>query len=141
MSLKSAIRTAALAYPGLTALLGTSPFPWWDTRKPQGSPIPCVTVQIISGGPTYTVAGRLPTGWSRVQFTIWGSGSDSSNALAVETQLLAFFDQLNLIGISDLAQYPANVKLQLDAMDPQTVPPTFQRIVDAEIFSNSKITG
>ena len=141
MSLKSSIRSAAASFPGLTTLLGTSPFRWYDERRLQGSVLPAVAVQIISGSPTYTVAGRLPTGWTRVQFTISGSGADSSNAMLVETQLLLFFDQLNLIGISGLTQYPAFVLLQKDAMEPQTEPPIFQRIVDANIFSNSKITG
>ncbi len=141
MSLKSAIRSAAAAYPGLTALLGTSPFRWYDIRRIQGSVLPAVAVQIISGGPTYTVAGMLPTGWTRVQFTISGSGSDSSNAMLVETQLILFLNQMNLIGISGLTQYPALVLLQRDGMEVQTEPPIFQRIVDARIFSNSKVTG
>lgn len=141
MSLKSAIRTAALAYPGLTNLLGTSPFRWYDTRRIQGSVLPAVAVQVISGSPTFVFTGMLPTGWSRVQFTISGSGADSSNALAVETQLILFLNQLNLIGINGLVQYPALVLLQRDAMEAQIEPPIYQRIVDAKIFSNSKITG
>ncbi len=140
-SLKANIRTAAAAYSGLTSLLGTTPstFRWFDERKPQGAGIPCVVVTIVSGSPTYVVTGRLPTGWSRVSFTIWGSTPGSSNASAVESQLLSFLDQLNLIGIPGLCQYPSNVVLQRDAMYTQSEPPIYQRIVDAMVFNNDSL--
>lgn len=139
-SLKANIRTAAASYSPLTSLLGTSPLRWWDERKPQGSGLPCVVVTIVSGSPTYVATGRLHTGWTRVQFTIWGDSAGSSTAMNVETQLLAFLDQLNLLGISGLAQYPNNVVLQRDWMYAQTEPPLAGRIVDAMMFSNDTIT-
>ena len=138
-SLKARIRTAAAAYPGLAALLGTAPFRWYDNTLIQGSALPAVVVQVISGSPTYVVTGRLHTGWSRIQFSIWGSGSNSSNATDVETQLLAFLDQLNLIGIPGLAQYPCQVVLQRDLLYPKTQPPLFLRQLDAMIFSNDSL--
>lgn len=138
-SVKQRIRTAASAYSGLTALLGTAPFRWYDLQLAQGSAKPAVVVQQISGSPTYVVGGRLNTGWGRWQFTIWGSGTDSSNALAVEAQLLDFLDQLNLIGITGLTQYPCLVVGQRDAMFPGTQPPSYQRLVDAMIFSNDSL--
>lgn len=138
-SLKANIRTAAAAFSGLTSLLGTSPFRWYDERLLQGSGLPAVVVTIISGSPTYVVTGRLATGWSRVSFTIWGSTPGSSNASLVESQLLLFLDQINLIGIPGLVQYPSNVVMQRDAMYAQCDPPIYQRIIDAQIFNNDSL--
>lgn len=138
-SLKANIRTAAASFSGLSSLLGTSPFRWFDIRKPQNAGLPCVVVTIISGSPTYVVTGRLATGWSRVSFTIWGSTPGSSNASIVETQLLSFLDQLNLIGIPGLVQYPSNVVMQRDAMYAQCDPPIYLRIVDCLIFNNDSL--
>lgn len=134
--LKTKIRTAASANVGLSAALGTSPFRWFDERKPQNAGLPCVVVTIVGKSPTYVITGRLRTGWSRVSFVIWGSTPGSSNAYAVENALLTFLDQLNLIGISGLQQYPCNVVMQRDSLYTQSEPPIYQRIVDAQIFSN-----
>ena len=136
-SLKANLRAQAALFPGLTALLGTAPLRWYDERLNQGSALPAVVVTVVSDPPTYVATGRLRTGWSRVQFLIWGATPGSDSAFAVETQLLLFFDQLNLIGIPGLTQYPNYVVLRRDSMYPQTDPPIYQRIVDAMMFSNS----
>ncbi len=138
-ALKARIRTAAASYSGLTSLLGTSPFRWFDETKPQSAGLPCVVVTVVSGAPTYVATGRLRTGFTRVQFLIWGATPGSGSAYAVEQQLLAFLDQLNLIGINGLVQYPNPVVLQRDSLYVQSDPPIYQRIVDASMFVNDSL--
>lgn len=138
MSLKSDLYTAAKSFTGLTALIGTNPTRWYDMRLLQGSALPAVVVQVIAGVPVYATTGRFHTQWTRVQFTIWGATPGSDSAAAVETQLLLFLDQLNLLNIPGLAQYPTQVVLQRDAMQTQIEPPIYQRIIDARIFANDK---
>jgi hypothetical protein len=131
------LRTAAASFAGLTALLGTSPFRWWDTQLVQGSALPAVVTQLVAGSKTYTFAGRLPTGFSRVQFTIWADNPVS--AANVEAQLTAFLDQFAGNGISGLVQYPNSIVMQRQSVFQETQPPKYQRITDAQIFSNDLI--
>jgi hypothetical protein len=70
---------------------------------------------------------------------IWGDSAGSATATTVEAQLLLFLDQLNLIGIAGLAQYPSQVVLQKDWLYIQTEPPIGGRIVDAMIFNNESL--
>jgi len=106
----------------------------YDEQLAQGSTLPAVVVQIISESPTYVTTGRLHTGWSRIQFTIWGSRFQFFERDGRRNQLLAFLDQLNLIGIPGLAQYPCQVSCNGMHFYPKTQPPIFQRLVDAAIF-------
>ena len=136
------MRTDAAAYPALQALLGTTPFRWFADQLPQGTAFPAVVVTDISGSPTYVVTGRLHTGWSRMQFLIWG-GQKATGATArtnVEAALLSFLDQWEGgIGIPNLSQYPNLVVLQRNSVYTQTDGPIYQKIVDAMIFSNSSL--
>jgi hypothetical protein len=133
-TLETKLRTAALLYPPLTALLGTSPFRWYDAQLREGSLFPAVTVLTISGAATYAFTGRLPTWWSRVQFTIWDT--DPERGRSVEVALMNFVDQLNVIGIPGLAQYPCGVVLRRTGFFPEPSPPQYLRYIDTNIFSN-----
>lgn len=136
-TLELKLRTAASAYAPLNSLLGTSPFRWFEIQLPAGTLLPAVTVQMTSGSPTYVNTGRLATGFSRMQFTIWDLSAEG--ARAVENALLRFLDQFNAIGISGLVHYPNQVVLQRQGYYPTPAPPQFQRINDAMIFDNANL--
>lgn len=140
-TLEARIRAAAIADATLLSYLGdgNSPpyFRWFDTQLPEGSAYPSLVVQLIGGSETYVSTGRLPTGFSRMQFTIWDT--DPEEGRAIEAALLSFLDSLNLVGITGLPQYPNYVVLKRQGMEPQSEPPLFQRIVDAMIFSDSSV--
>lgn len=136
------IRAAAIATPSLTAILGTSPFRWWSIQLGQGSALPAVVTQVVSGGPSYGVAGRFQCSSSRVQFTLWGAANTASavaTLAALEQALIAFLDTLNLIGISGLVQYPNQVVMQRDAFYAATQPGNPQKLIDAMVFSNDTL--
>lgn len=136
-TLEARLLTAAAANAGLAALLGSSPFRWYDTRLAQGTAYPAVTVQLVSGNKTYAFEGRLSTGWSRYQFTIWDT--DPERARSVESALVTFLDTFNGPGTAGLQQYPNYVVLQRQGMFAEIEPPVFQRINDAMIFSNDTL--
>src|SRR5665213_1969931 len=123
MTLEAKIRSAALAYTPLSSLLGTSPFRFYDTQLVQGTLFPAIAFQEVGGSPTYAFTGRLPTGYSRYQFTIWDT--DAERGRAVEAALLSFFDQLNLQGIPGLSLYPCRVVSQKAGMFTDPQPPQF----------------
>lgn len=99
--------------------------------------MPAVAVQQVGGSPTYALAGRLPTGFTRVQFTVWDT--DPERGRAVESAILSFLDQLNLIGIPGLAQYPCMVVSQREGMFTTPQPPGHLVYLDAQIFSNDNL--
>lgn len=135
-TLKSRLRTAAAANAGLTALLGT-PLRMYDTQLLQGTAFPAATYQQISNPRVYVTAGRLRTSWVRMQFNIYGSGSDSSNADSVQRALEAFLGTWSGgNGIPGLVAYPNYVEGDRDFGIAQTQPLTFMRIVDVMIFNN-----
>lgn len=139
-SLKARLWAGAAAFPALAALLATgSPayFRWYDTQLPQASQFPAIVVQQISNPRTYGVAGRLPTGFTRMQFTVYGLGNDSQSADAVVTALTAFLDQWDGgSGISGNSQYSNLIVGDRDFGIANTQPLTYMRIVDAQIFSS-----
>lgn len=136
-SLKAKLRANASSYSPLTALLGTSPFRWYDTQLVQGSAFPAVVVFIVSNPPSYVLTNRMTTSWARVQFTVWDN--DPESAGLVVAALTNFFDQLNLIGVPNLTQYPNLIIADRDFLYPQTQPPRYQRILDVRIFSNESL--
>lgn len=141
-SLKARLYAAALVDAGLLALLASgSPavLRWYDQQLPQGATFPAMVVQQISNPRTYVTTGRMPTGFSRMQFRIFGTGNDSQNASAVVAALANFLDGFNGSGIAGLAQYSNIIVADRDAGLANTQPLTFQRIVDAMIFSNDNL--
>lgn len=134
-TLEAKLRTAALADSALTALLGTSPFRWYDTQLDETVNVfPAVVVQLISAPDMYALNRRMPGYFSRMQFTIWGTSGE--NARAVETELVCFLNQFNAVGVAGLQQYPNTVLNRRTSMYVQTQPAKWQRIVDVSIFNN-----
>ncbi len=140
-SLLDRIRSAAIATPALTALLGTNPFRWYPIQKEQGCAFPCVVAQVVSGNKTYSVNARLVTGNSRVQFTVWSvnTGSGFTTLTNVLAAMTTFFDTLNLTGIPGLTQYPNFIISDRDGFYAQTEPGNPQRLIDVMIFSNDTL--
>ncbi len=138
-TLKAKLYTAASAFPGLTALLGSPPS-WFDVQLPQQPnpppTFPAVVVFIVSQPRVYATTGRLSTYFSRVQFTVYGTGNDSQNADAVVEALLDFLKGFNAIGVSNLTAYPNTVVGDRDGGIAQTQPLTYQRFIDAMVFND-----
>src|ERR1017187_4341686 len=104
-SLKAKLFAQASVNAGLQALLGTSPFRWYDSQLNQSSVFPAVVVLIVSNPPEYVMGGRLSTSWARVQFTVYGTGSDSQNASAVVNALQDFLAVFNAYSSRSLPAY------------------------------------
>lgn len=123
---------AALANPGLQAVLGTSPFRWYSTQLTAGSAYPAIVAHQVSGAPLYTLPGRNPMGRYRVQFTIWeGYVPDTTNA--VLDALRSFMDSFSAI----TSGFPANVMVnQTDGLWAETQPGVFQTILDYFVWNN-----
>ncbi len=138
------IRTAAIATPSLTAILGTNPFRWYDPQLAQGSVFPAITAQVVSDPASYVFTGRLPTSWSRYQFTLSATNTTNSQTgipalVALEAAFLTFLDSLNLLGIPGLVQYPNLVVAARDGFKAGPQPGIKQRILDVMIFANSTL--
>lgn len=139
-SLEARLRTAAAAFPGLTALLGSSPFRWYDTQLAQDSAFPAITVLLVSDVLMYSLQGILQTSWSRVQFTIWDI--DPESARNVEAELMLFLAQFNGDGVMISFSPPVCKNFILTRRSgfyAQTQPPNYWRTVDAKIFNNSSL--
>jgi hypothetical protein len=136
-TLESKLFAAALAYPPLTALIGTSNTAWNDTQLPNPATYPAVVVLQVSNPKLRGFGGVSPTSWKRMQFTIWGSSGAS--ARAVEAVMYGFLAQFNAYGIPNL---PANASAVIDVRSglyAETQPPKYLRIMDAMIFDNYNV--
>ena len=134
------IRNAALAYPGLTALLGgTNPnlFRWYQTQLKPSSAFPAVVALTVSNPSDYAFTYRMKTSFARVQLTVWALSPE--DCASVEDQLEAFLDQMNLYGISGLVQNANFIVNARDGLYPETQPPQYQRIIDVKVFSNESV--
>ncbi len=142
-TLKARLRSAVLLDAGLMAILASgSPavLRWHDVQLPQGATFPAVVVQTISNNRTYCVSGRLPTGFSRLQFSAYGTGTDSEEADAIVTALAKFLDGFSGgSGIVGASQYSNLIVADRDAGIAQTQPLTYQRVVDVMVFSNDSL--
>lgn len=136
-SIEVKLRTAAALYVPLSALLGTSPFRYYDTQLVQGSAFPAIVAQVISDPKDYYMGGRMNTSFVRVQFTIWDT--DAERGRSVESALYGFFDVFNACNAPAGAAKPNYVVMARGGMYPQTQPPQFQRIIDAKIFNNDTL--
>lgn len=127
------------------ALLLTPPagmFQWFDQQLAQNSnhSYGSVAVQQISNPQDYAVSGRLPTSFSRMQFTVYGVGNDSENADQIVEALTNFLDQwARGSGIDGLSQYSNRVVGDRDMGIAETNPLTYMRIVDVMILNNSNV--
>lgn len=135
--LKDKIRTAAAANAGLQALLGTSPFRWWNLQLNQGSAFPAVVAQIISDPQDYCFTGQLPTSFARVQLTLWDT--DSERLETLQSALYDFLAGFSGSGITGLVAQPNFVMNSRDGLYAQSQPPRYLRIIDAKVFNNSTV--
>lgn len=141
--IKAKIFAAASSYAPLVALLknGAGKFRWYDTQLDQGSEFPAVVVQVISNPKDYAFQNPVTTSWYRVQFTIWDhavvgqTGVSSGSVDVVFQNMLAFFAQLNLIGIPELRCYPNLVMGSREGLDASLEPPAYLRTVDVRMFN------
>lgn len=143
-SLKAKLFAAAILNPGLLFYLGGgSPLVmrWFDQTLPQygTATFPAIVVTAFPGAQTYATSGRLPTSWARVQFTVYGTGTDSQNADAIVEALTSFLDTFNGDGITNRSQSPNYVSNDRDMGIAQTQPLTYMRVVDARIFYNGTV--
>lgn len=139
--IKERIRTAAIAFPGFTALLGTNPFRFYDLQLNQGSEFPAIVLTAVSNPQTYALVGRLPTSFSRFQFTIWSTNDalGMQKLAALEALIIEFLETLNLVGIPGLCSYSNQVVNARDGWYPLPSPGNPQRLIDAMIFSNDSL--
>jgi hypothetical protein len=143
-SLKAQLFAAAQLNAGLVYYLGgSSPqvLRWFDEQLPQaaGTGFPSVVVKQISNPQMYATAGRLPTSWARMEFTIFGTGADSVNADQMAQALYAFLDTFNGDGVTGRSQSPNYIISDRDAGIAITQPMTYQRIIEARIFWNPNV--
>lgn len=138
-TLENKLRSNASAYSALSSLLGTAPFRWWDTQfVPGSSPLPVVVVFQVDNPRTYALGGRLPTGWNRIQFTIWATGREQAST--VKAALIGFLDQFQqAIGKPNLIAYPNLIVNDRDGLYAETQPPAWLSTIDAMIYSNDTL--
>jgi hypothetical protein len=141
MPLKDRVRSAAIAFPGFTALLGTNPFRWYDQQLNKGSAFPAIVVTVVSNAPTYALVGIVPTSFSRLQFTIWSVNDAQGMAklAALEALLIQFLETLDLVGIPGLCSYSNVILSARDGWFPTPEPGNPQRLIDARIFANDQL--
>src|ERR1041385_8745486 len=116
------------SYTPLTALIGNNPVRWYEPPIRQGSTLPAVVVQQISGNCNYSVSRRIAQGESRYQFTVWGGQYAAGVAArdAITQALIDFMTQWDGgIGISGLTIYPNRNVLQRDAVYQWTDTPIY----------------
>ena len=139
-SIETKLRTAAIANAGLTALLGTAPFRWYNTQENQGPPpsagvqFPCITAQQVSGVPIYNLGGRGPMNQIRVQFTIW-EGPTPDTTDAVLQALRVFLDTFSAVQAGNFANQIVNDGRR--GFYAATKPGIFQKFVDVMIWNNT----
>jgi hypothetical protein len=144
-SLKAKLFAAALQNAALVYLLAGPGSPlilrWFDSQLPQtaGTGFPAVVVSQISDPQMYVGSGRLPTSWARMQFTIYGSGTDSQNADAIAQAIAAFLDTFIADGVTGRPACPCQIVGDRDMGIAATQPLTYIRIVDARIFWNPNV--
>ncbi len=139
MSLKSRIFAAASVDAGLIALLGSNPFRWWDQQLQQGAGFPAVVMEMIGAPRDYVASGTMPTGWTRMQFRVYGEGTDSENANEVVDALDAFLRTLDLIGLPNSPAFPNLIVNDIDFGIVQTQPYTYMRLLDTKLFVNDQL--
>ncbi len=139
MSLKARIYAAASVDAGLIALLGSAPFRLWDQQLQQGSGFPAVVMEMVSNPREYVASGTLPTGWTRMQFRVYGSGNNSENANDVVDALDAFLRTLNLTGLPNSPAFPNLIVGDHDFGIASTQPFTYMRLLDVKLFVNDQL--
>lgn len=139
LSIQEKLFAAAQAYAPLVGFLAGPPFRWYDTQLRQGTTFPAVVVTQVSNPKMYGFQARVTTSWYRMQFDIWAQ-PDSAATDHVAFALFDFFDQLNLIGVPNLSQYPNLVDNGgRGELEPNLEPPVYKRTCDVRMFNNDAI--
>ncbi len=132
-SIKERLYAAASVDAGLLALLG-NPIQWGDIQAKQNWDLTtksAVTVQLISNPSNYQLPGRMLSSTCRMQFTIFGHGSNSQNAEAVAVALYNFFGNLAGNGLGVLG-----IPNDRDGGIADTQPLTYMRMIDCFLFND-----
>ena len=138
--LKVKLFNAASANAGLQALLGTSPFRWYDTQLPQTATFPCVVAFLVSDPRDYEARGQMSTSWNRVQLTVFGTGNDSTEASAVVAAVLTFVRGFFAYNAGASATQSANkVVSDRDGGIAETQPLTYQRFLDVMFLNDESL--
>jgi hypothetical protein len=88
--MEEAIIARLLADSGLAAIVGTRVFPG---SRPQGSALPAVVMNRISGGPLYADDGEVGLEQARIQIDCWAESYGEAKLLArAVTACLSAFD-------------------------------------------------
>lgn len=146
VSLEARIRNAAQQDVILAGLLTSGSVFRWCTQDNliQGLTAgnkPAVVTKLISNPSMNVAAGRMPTSWARVQFTIWG-GQYTAGAQAAEdvgAALKAFLNTLNLSAGNNTISQPNYVANERGMNFPATDTPIYQKIIDGMIWSNDTV--
>ena len=136
---KDRLRSAALAYTPLTALIGQN---WFDNQLPQEANIPAIVAQQISVRRLYNLGNRPTRGWWRFQLTVWGGQFSAGAELRgqIRDVLIDFITTtLNLYGIPSLPAFSNYIDGDRDALFVQTNGPVYQQLVDVVLFVDETI--
>lgn len=90
-SIEAAIEARALAFAGLTGLIGTGPTRFYPQQVAQGAQLPYVAYSIAGDPPVHTMTADKDS-QARVQMDVFASSW--AIARQVRDQLLACFDRL-----------------------------------------------
>ncbi|HET9304872.1 MAG TPA: hypothetical protein VFO46_02485 [Candidatus Sulfotelmatobacter sp.] len=132
------LRTAAMNYTPLTALLGSGAnnFRWYETQLLEGSAFPAVVVTLVSNVRDYALDRRMATSFTRLQIVVWDPNPEEAST--VEQTIVQFLDQFSAYG--PIAGQAANFVLNSRAtIYPDTQPPIYQRLIDVRVFDNELV--
>ena len=93
----------------------------------------------VSNPRVYVATGRMATSFVRVQFTVYGTGNDSTNADAVAEALASFLDNFNAAGLPNSPANANDIVGDRDMGIAQTQPLTYMRVIDAMIFNSEAV--
>lgn len=138
-SLEQIMRTALLAQPSLTALIGQR---LYDVMLPAPPTYPCVRFQRISTVPYSTMnqsANWQGMGWARFQFDIWANGSNADTQTdticrTIQAAMLTFNASTTPTSPEVINQAPNFMLNRSLTVQPQTNPPLFWARMDWRIL-------
>lgn len=139
--LEEKLRTALLAFSGITGLVGSNVF---ADQLPQGLLSPSlpgvaltlkrVSTQFYTTLDTNINALAAP----RIQFTGWSNRTSSKlDVLNINYQLALFLNQFSATGYS--TQTPNTILNAFVSLYPQSQPPLYMGVVDARIFNREDL--
>lgn len=140
MTCEAKLRTLAAANTSLQALLGTSPFRWFDTSLPQDIGVyPSVVVARVST----VFDSRMDTGiskytWPRFQLDI--RHTDPEQARACASAIIDFLNTVDLAVTSGAIMPPAKqapcfILNQRTALDYELQPPVNVQTLDVRVMN------